>query len=195
MADATIISPSSDLPQHSSPISESTARHYLAAIRAWHIMQGWNPLLTDIVHEWINFSLRGIAKLQAKCHKQPIRPPVTTAILRLVQRSLDLNSSFDACVWVIATCAFWGMMWSGEATVRSRVDFSPSRCLTKGDYTEAVDAKNKPYLRLDLPSTKTAKPGEYQSIWLVPQNDLCPIAALHNMARVVPALKSDPLFS
>ena len=68
-ADATIISPSSDLPRHSSPISESTARHYLAAIRAWHILQGWNPPLTDIGHERINFSLRGIAKLQAEHHK------------------------------------------------------------------------------------------------------------------------------
>jgi len=119
-ADATIVSPSSDLARHSNPISESTARHYLAAIRAWHIVQGWNPPLTDIGHDRINFSLRGIAKLQAERHKQPIRPPVTTTILRLVQRSLDLNSSFDACIWVIATCAFWGMMRSGEATVRSQ---------------------------------------------------------------------------
>jgi len=194
-ADTTISSPSSIPALHSSPISESTARHYLAALRAWHIVQGWNPPLSDLGRDRINFSLRGIAKLQAEHHKKPIRPPVTTATLQLARKSLDLNSSFDACVWVIATCAFWGMMRSGEATVRSQSDFTPSKYLTRGDHTEAVDARGKPYLRLDLPSAKTAKPGERQSVWLVPRGDLCPIAALHNMARVVPALQGDPLFS
>jgi len=194
-ADATVVPPSSAHTLHSDPISESTARHYLAAVRAWHIVQGWNPPLTDLGHDRINFSLRGIAKLQAEHHKRPIRPPVTTTTLRLVQKSLNLNSPFDACFWAITTCAFWGMMRLGETTVQSRHDFSPSRYLTRGDYTEAVDTKNRPYLRLDLPSAKTAKPGERQSVWLVPQGDLCPTAALHNMARVVPALRGDPLFS
>jgi hypothetical protein len=34
-----------------------------------------------------------------------------------------------------------------------------------------------------------------QSVFLNEQGDLCPLLALHNLASVVPALASDPLFS
>ena len=39
------------------------------------------------------------------------------------------------------------------------------------------------------------KPGEIQSIFLVPQDSLCPLAALQNFARVVLAGPNDLLFS
>jgi hypothetical protein len=50
-------------------------------------------------------------------------------------------------------------------------------------------------MRLNLPSAKTAKLGEIQSVYMVPQEELCPLEALQNLAKVVPAGKSDPLFS
>jgi hypothetical protein len=112
-----------------------------------------------------------------------------------VRNSLDLNAPFDACVWAIAACAFWGMLRMGEATVKSRGDFKPSKCLTRRNVTGGVDLDKHPYLRLDLPSAKTARPGEQQSVWLVPQGDLCAISALRNLAEVVPARADDPLFS
>ena len=59
-------------------------------------------------------------------------------------------------------------------------------CLTRRNVTEGMDLDKHPYLRLDLPSAKTARPGEQQSVWLVPQGDLCAISALRNMAEVVP---------
>ncbi|KAG1798044.1 hypothetical protein EV424DRAFT_1277037, partial [Suillus variegatus] len=42
---------------------------------------------------------------------------------------------------------------------------------------------------------KTARPGETQSVFLNEQGDLCPLAALRNLAQVVPASANDPLFS
>ena len=74
-------------------------------------------------------------------------------------------------------------------------NLKPSKHLTRGDTTEAVDIKGQHYLRLDLPSTKTTKPGERRSVWLVPQGNLCPIEALQNLARVVPAVEGDLSFS
>ena len=53
----------------------------------------------------------------------------------------------------------------------------------------------KHYAWLDLPSAKTVKPGEIQSIFVIPQGDLCPIEALQNLACVVPARPKDLLFS
>lgn len=53
----------------------------------------------------------------------------------------------------------------------------------------------KQYARLDLPSAKTAKPGKIQSVFLIPQDGLCPLEALRNLASVVPVGPDDPLFS
>lgn len=194
-ADAsTSISPSTDSPP-TSPVSESTIRHYLAAVRAWHLAQGWDPPLSDGERDRINFALRGVAKLQAERHTKPIRPPVTITMLRLVKRSLDLNTPFDACVWAIITCAFWGMMRLGEATVKCRDDFKPSKSLTRRDAITGSDQDGRLFMRLDLPAAKTARPGDKQSVWLVPQGDLCAVGAIQNLARVVPARALDPLFS
>ncbi|KAF9781537.1 hypothetical protein BJ322DRAFT_1010595 [Thelephora terrestris] len=177
------------------PVSDSTLRHYLSAIRAWHIVQGWLPPLDDVQRDRINLSLKGIANLQAAHHRKPPRPPVTTAMLHLLRTSLDLSAPFDACVWAIATCAFWAMMRLGEVTVESRGAFNPISCLTRKDAIADLDLDKNLFVRLELPAAKTARPGESQSVWLVPQDDLCPIIALRNLAVVVPGAADDPLFS
>ncbi|KAG1865647.1 hypothetical protein C8R48DRAFT_705530 [Suillus tomentosus] len=116
-------------------------------------------------------------------------------MLTALKATLVLSDPFDACVWAMAACAFFGMMRFGEVSVASRAAFSPSKHLTRADAFFDCDLRCKPYARLDLPSAKTARPGEKQSVFLNEQGDLCPLAALHNLASVVPALASDPLFS
>lgn len=179
----------------SEPVSDSTLRHYLSAIRAWHIAQGWLPPLNEAQRDRINLSLKGIANLQAAHHRKPPRPPVTTAMLYLLKDSLNLSAPFDACVWAIATCAFWAMLRLGEATVKSNRAFNPLSCLTRKDATEDLDLDKRLFARLNLPSAKTARPGESQSVVIIPQGNLCPIEALRNLAIVVPAKADDPMFS
>lgn len=95
----------------------------------------------------------------------------------------------------MALCAFWGMMRFSEVSVTTHNTFSPTKHLTRKDAHFGVDLDGKSYARLDLPSSKTAKPGEIQSVFLVPQDGLCPLDALQNLARIVPAGPDDPLFS
>ncbi|KAI6011468.1 hypothetical protein PISMIDRAFT_25615 [Pisolithus microcarpus 441] len=52
-----------------------------------------------------------------------------------------------------------------------------------------------PYACLNLPTAKTAKLGKSQSVFLNEQCSLCPLAALHNMAKATLAAASGPLFS
>ena len=82
-----------------------------------------------------------------------------------------VSDSFDASVWAICICAFWGMMQLGEATVTSRGAFNHSKHLKRQDVFLGNDLDNNPYARLDLPSAKTAKPGEIQQIYLVGQEE------------------------
>ena len=83
----------------------------------------------------------------------------------------------------------------GEVSVSSRATFSPTKHLTCKDVTFGRDLDGKLYARLDLPAAKTARPGETQSIFLVPQGNLCPIRALETLSSAVPAAADDPLFS
>lgn len=176
------------------PVSDSSLRKYLAAVRAWHIAQGWPAPLSEADHDRINWSLRGLTNLQGS-RKRPVRPPVTIPMLRALRSALTLTEPFDACIWAIALCAFWGLMRFGEVTVATRGAFSPAKHLTRGDVFTGRDKDGQPYARLDLPAAKTAKAGDIQSIFLVEQGDLCPLEALRNLAAVVPAGAADPLFS
>jgi len=164
--------------------SMAPVHKYPTAVKEWHIVQGWPSPLSGDQRERINWSLRGMAKLQAGRHRKPLQPPVTTS---MIKNALDIDSPFNVCVWAISTCVFWGMMRLGEATVKSHGDFHPSKCLTLRNAVQAADQYGHRYVRLDLPAAKTAKPGASQSIWLVPQGKLCAMKALHNEA--------DPLFS
>ena len=95
----------------------------------------------------------------------------------------------------MAMFTFWGMMCLGEATVESRKAFHPLSHATRGCIHQGHDNKGTTYARINLLKAKTAKLGEKQSIWLATQGALCPMAALHNMARVTRAGLEDPLFS
>jgi len=107
------------------------------------------------------------------------------------------TSPFDACLWAMACCAFWGMMRFGEVSVPSWAAFKekPSRYIKRSEAAILRDPEGNAYAKLELPWAKTANAGESQSVFIVAQEDLCPIEALANLIRVVPATASDHLFS
>ncbi|KIK37636.1 hypothetical protein CY34DRAFT_35899, partial [Suillus luteus UH-Slu-Lm8-n1] len=176
------------------PVSINVARKYLAAIRAWHIAQGWPPPLSEDGHTRINWSLRCLDNLLSSRHR-PLRLPVTLNMMHALKATLSLSEPFDACIWAMASCAFFGMMRFGEVSVESRTAFKPAKHLTRKDVFLGSDLAGKAYARLDLPSVKTVHLGETQSVFLVTQGSLCMIVALQNLATVIPALPEDPLFS
>jgi hypothetical protein len=177
------------------PILTAAARKYIAAIRAWHIAQSWPPPLSNKHMDQINWSLRGLGNMQGSKHKCPLRPPISIVMLRALKATLVHTEPFDACVWAMASCAFWGMMCFGEVSVTSRSAFSGSKHLKRCDATLSHDMDRKPYALLDLLSAKTAHAGEIQSVFMVSQDNVCPLNSLHTLAAVVPAGPDDPLFS
>ncbi|KAF8572979.1 hypothetical protein K439DRAFT_1376880 [Ramaria rubella] len=153
------------------------------------------PPLSDDDHNHIQWSLHGLERIQAQKCSRPPRPPITLCMLSVLKGNLNLSSPFDACVWAMASCAFWGMMHFGEVSVTTRSAFNPSCNLKRRDAHLDYDMHNKRYVRLDLPAAKTAKPGQIQSVFLTEQSDLCPIEALISLSLVVPAGPNEPLFS
>lgn len=116
-------------------------------------------------------------------------------MLRALKATLEISSPFDACIWAMCTCAFWGLMRFGEVSVKSGAAFNGSKHLKRRDAVLSLDLDGKPYATLSLPSAKTAEPGQIQRVFLAEEEGLCPLEALRNLARVVPAGPDDPLFS
>ncbi|PSR81117.1 hypothetical protein PHLCEN_2v6452 [Hermanssonia centrifuga] len=177
------------------PVAVSTVRKYLSAVRAWHIAQGWPAPLSADDHSRINWSLRGLDRMQQGRRSKLPRPPITLPMLAALRRTLDISNPFDACIWAMACCSFWGMMRFGEVSVKSRNEFNSIRHITRAHVLFGHDLDGWPYARLDLPAAKTARPGETQSVFLSQQGETCPLEALRNLSQVVPAGPQDPLFS
>jgi hypothetical protein len=178
-------------------VAPDVAIKYLTAVRAWHIHQGWPPPLSTEDQQRIAWNVRGLARLQAGRRSRPPRPPITISMLSVLRDKLDLSNSFDACIWAMAACGFWGMMRFGELAVKSRAAFRGQLHLKRSDVQFGVDGSGEAYVRLGLPSAKTAAPGEIQYVTITNQlpSELCPVQALVNLKRAVPALAADPLFS
>ena len=113
-------------------ISVTTIRKYLAAMWAWHIAQGWPAPLSEEHHNCINWSLCGLENIQGS-HKKPVHPPVRLPMLQVIKAALNISEPFDACIWAICLCAYWGMMWLREVTVNSCNTFDKSKQLTWKD--------------------------------------------------------------
>ena len=109
--------------------------------------------------------------------------------------SVSVTKKYLSAVWAMAACAFWGMMHFGEVSVPLCNAFDGKKHLTHQDTHFGYDLDGRLYVHLNLPSAKIAKSGEIQSVFMVPQEGLCPLKALQNLAKVVPAGQSDPLFS
>ena len=90
------------------PISVTVVKKYLAAIRAWHITQGWPPPLSDEDHDRINWSLRGLENLQGN-QKWPLRPPITISMLHALRLALNLNGVHlgHGPMCLLGNDAFW----------------------------------------------------------------------------------------
>ncbi|EKM74593.1 hypothetical protein AGABI1DRAFT_95523 [Agaricus bisporus var. burnettii JB137-S8] len=181
--------------RHFELVGVSTVRKYLSAIRAWHIAQGWPEPLNPLENNRIDWSLRGLGRI-VPARKRPLRPPITIHMLRTIRAALILSDPFDACIWAMATCAFRGLMRFGEVSSPTSHKFNGALHLKRSNAALSTDLNGARYARLDLPSAKTAKPGETQSVFIAEQEpDLCALRALANLAAVVPAAKEDPLFS
>jgi hypothetical protein len=182
-------------PSQFETVSVKTAHKYLAAIQAWHLAQGWPPPLSDVDHIRIEWSLQGMANLQGASQTRPPCPPVTIPMLHALKRSLTLSDPFDACIWAMSTCAFFGTMRFGEVSVTSQAAFDGSRHLKRSDALLSVDENGRPYAQLCLPLAKTAEAGATQDVLLAEETDLCLLKALHNLATIVPACANQLLFS
>jgi hypothetical protein len=116
-------------------------------------------------------------------------------MLAALNNGLQLSDPFDTCVWVICACVFWGLMRFGEATMKTRTQFDGAKHAKRADVWFSLNTLRRPYVHIRLLTAKTAKPGKLQDVFITKQpGPLCTLEALRNLAVIVPAQDSNPLF-
>ena len=90
-------------------------------------------------------------------------------MLQSLCTSLNLNDPFKACIWAMATCAFWGMMHFGEVSVKSHNDFDKIKHIKQHNVLFGFDRDRKHYTCLDLLSAETGKAGKFNLFFWFPK--------------------------
>lgn len=166
-------------------LSKHTVKNYLSGLRAWHVRNGFPFSRSD--------RLNLLAKASRPLHTPtPPRSPVTVQMLQSLGDTLNLNDSFDACVFACACTAFWGLARLGEL-LPTGYNFDHSQ--PPFPRVSSISPGRVGYLKLLLPWTKVKK-WEGETIILPVQNGrVNPVAALNNHLTVNTLSKDALIFS
>lgn len=88
----------------SGKVARSTMDNWIAGVGYWHTINGF---------PWRYNDMRMLKAVCENAEKRappakPPRPPVTVAHLRALLRGMDTSDAFDAAMFAVACCAFWG---------------------------------------------------------------------------------------
>ncbi|KAJ6454624.1 hypothetical protein C8R45DRAFT_1056767 [Mycena sanguinolenta] len=134
-------------------IAGGTVGGALAAIKAWHIVEG-APWLGGI---WLRYTLKGVENLAPESSKRDLRPPVTRLMISILARDLDLSNTKDACVFAAACCAFWGQIRLGEILSDAQSKYKRGRIPLVADVGNPTTAAGSRALKLPYTKTKRAR--------------------------------------
>lgn len=163
---------------HAGLKSGSTAANHVAGLKAWHAMNSapW-PGDTRLI-----YVLRGVSNLTPATSKRAIRPPVTSAMLRMLHSDLDLDNPEDAAVFAVACVSFWAQCRLGEVVGSSRRNiFNPALPTIRSIGKRSSKNGSR---ELHLPRTKTNQRNGQTVILTRQDHDIDPIRAITHLIRV-----------
>lgn len=168
-------------------VAKSTARNYLAGVRAWHLVHGagWNT------SPRLEMALKAIGVLAPE--GKPPRLPITRHMLELLASHLDHSKPDQACALALACAAFWSQSRLGELTSTRAHSFDEKRVFKRSHLGNKITAQGT--IILNYPWTKTKGFTGEQSILNRQQGATDPIAALENHLKVNDIPAHLPLFS
>lgn len=182
--------------KHAGRVSESCIDGWMSSLHAWHTVNN-APWKGD--GSFVSQVKKGAAKLAPP--PKPPRMPVTLQHMKVLQRGLDLFNPFDAAVWAVATCAFWGCCRLGELTVEfdSFVDPKHSVLRSFANVSFGSSSSSAPIpgrtVSFRIPWTKTTR-AEGAVLTISGEESLSPFHAMKNHLAISKDAPSDShLFS
>ena len=163
-------------------IKHSSIKSYLAAVRHWHIRNGYDLDLKKFLR--LQLICRGIKRSQGSSTR--IRLPTTIKHLKLFFYLLAIPRTFRSdsiMIWAAMTLAFFGFMRLGELTCNSR--YSPDTHLSLTDISFLPTLSNPDHMSVRVKISKT-DPFRTGHAILVGKTDqpICPVKAMQTYLGV-----------
>ena len=172
-------------------IKHSSIKSYLAAVRHFHIREGYHLDLKS--HLRLQLVCRGIKRAQGSSLRT--RLPITIQHLRLFHCLLAIPHSSNpnyVMIWAAMTLAFFGFLRLGELTCNAR--FSPESHMSPRDITFLPSPQAPQYMSVQIKISKTAPFRTGQTIFIGRTNQvLCPVQAMLRYLHIR-GNSSGPLF-
>lgn len=182
--------------KHAGSVSASCVDGWMSSLHAWHTINNAPWKGGD---SFVSMVKKGASKLAPP--PKPPRAPVSLLHLKVLQKGLDMSSSFDAAVWAVATAAFWGCCRLGELTVEFDKHLDPRRSVTRAYSQVAYGGRSTlgsysgSSLVFRIPWTKTTKQ-DGATLTIAGDDLLSPVFAMKNhLGLTKDASKDDHLFS
>ena len=162
-------------------VSLTSIKCYLAAVRHWHIAEGWGdphigsmPKLEQVT--------KGIKSIQARALPSLGKPrrPISPMLLRKMRRVWldDADSDDKEMLWAACTLCFFGFFRSEEIVIPTLGAFDQGTHLTFDDVT-VDNLQNPRLLRVRLKESKTDPFRKGIDVFVGrTEDDLCPVAAV-----------------
>jgi len=133
----------------------STMRSWLLGLQLWHVVNDatWHG------SSHLKRTVQGSKSLAPLSSSRPKRAPMTIAHLLTLRNNLDLNNTFDAAVFGMATIAFWCQCHLTEVCVDASFDphIHASR---SSQQTSGTTSLGISFHSFWAPSTKISPKGE-----------------------------------
>ena len=157
----------------------STLKVYLAAIRALHIMHGFQDPLINRTR--IPLVIRGLRRKKSIVQR-PQKRPITALILHTLKLQLDLSKFDDIMLWAAFCTAFFGFLRAAEFTCQHNT-FSPQDNLSVSSVSlDKHPVPDTVFIRISKSKTDQCFKG--CSIVLARSDcAICPVAALMSYLR------------
>ena len=138
-------------------LSGSTISNYGAALRAWHVLHGFDWNVNEREYKAV---LEGANRLAPASSKRPKRSPFTVQILEKFRQVMDLEDPRDAAIFACLVCSFYCIARLGEFTVPAISKFNPTKHISRSGLITTRNHDGLPVMRFSIPVTKTASDGE-----------------------------------
>ncbi|KAF8835958.1 hypothetical protein BDN67DRAFT_992263 [Paxillus ammoniavirescens] len=172
--------------------SGSALINYAAALRAWHVLHGFEWRVDS---NQLKTILEGSARLAPASSKREPHKPFEPDIIANFKAHLNLEDPLDAAVFACLTTVFYCVARLGEFTIPNLKDFSSTKYITRSDMSRVVGTSGVAVTRFHIPSTKASPRNGEDTQWAAQSDTTDPEAALSNHFLINPAPDNVHLFA
>ena len=167
----------------------SSIRNYIDGLRFYLTVNGFHfdTLYNDIQ---VQIVIKGLKRI---LDTNPVHTmPITNNLLLKIYTKLNSSDQFHITLWAAFLLAFYGFLRKSSLLPKSAQSFCKTKHLTRAAFMCTKNA-----IIVNVPWTKTLQNGEKPlqiPLLPIPGSPLCPVAAVKNMFKAVPAPPHSPAF-